>query len=247
MSALMVAWFFTANRLRWPSAIPVRWGQFALQAMVFGAILSQIVEGIPNYHLYYVVGLLAIAIYNSGTLVGSELLSDAQYGIEDYLLTLPVSRHALYIGRLIEAGLLGLLLVYPPAIVVLIVAGQFSVSAMVFLLALTAGAAVGLAGLAIAFAAAFRQYEAFLMVNNFVEAFATRLSSAFYPLVAMPAIYAVLALYNPISHIVWLLHPQFGLTSGSAGGYAVLFAWLIAAFIGGDWVFRHRLEGRRRL
>lgn len=249
MSALIIAWFFTANRLRWPTALLARWGQFALQAIVFGAILSHIVEGIPNYHIYYVVGLIAIAIYNSGTLVGSELLSDAQYGIEDYLLALPVSRRALYMGRLLEAGLLGLLLVGPPALLTLIAAGQFSISRMALLLLFIIGASAGLAGLGVAFAAAFRQYEGFLIVSTLVDAFAIRLSSSFYPVGAMPALYAIVALYNPISHLAWLLHPHFGLTSVAAegGSMAVLLVWLTATLIVGGLVFHHRLEGRRRL
>lgn len=243
-----VAWFFTANRLRWPAALIVRWGQFSLQGAVFGVVVAQMVKGEPGFQLYYVVGLLAIAIYNTGMLAGSELLSDAQYGIEDYLLALPMSRRALYVGRILGAGLLGLLFVGPPAVAVLVAIERFNIPALIYLILVIIGTSAGLAGVGIAFAAYFRQYEAFLVASSFVDAFATRLSAALYPLAAMPALYAVIAFYNPISHTAWLLQPQFGLTGSSetSGVVILLFAWIIVSLLSGNFVFRYRLEGRRK-
>lgn len=249
VSALRVAWFFTASRLRWPTALVLRWGQFILQGAVFGAVIAQLVEGVPNFQLYYVVGLLAIAIYNIGTVAGSELLSDAQYGVEDYLLALPTSRRFLYMGRILGAGLMGLLFISPPAIAVLAVTGQLSLPVVLYLIFLIFGISAGLAGVGIAFAAAFRQYEAFLIASNFVDAFVTRLSAALYPLAAMPVLYAAIAAYNPVSHIAWLLQPLFGIATAdmSSTTSVFLFAWVIAALLSGDLVFRYRLEGRRQV
>jgi ABC-type polysaccharide/polyol phosphate export permease len=248
-SAFHVAWFLTANRLRWPSALLVRWGQFALQGAVFGAVIAQLVEGVPHFQSYYVVGLLAIAMYNTGMLAGSELLSDAQYGVEDYFLALPISRRILYSGRILGAGLMGLLFVGPPALAVLVLTGQWNLPVALYLILLIFGISAGLAGVGMAFAAAFRQYEAFLMVSSFVDAFVIRLSAALYPLAAMPMLYAAIAVYNPVSHIAWLLQPLFAIAPPevSSLGSVLLIAWIIVALISGGLVFQYRLEGRRHL
>lgn len=246
--AWVIAWFFTRNYL-WSTAIWVRWMQFVLQGVVFGMVLAQLVDSVPNYQLYYIVGIIAIAIYNSGIIVGNELLSDAQYGVEDYLLAQPISRRALYFGRILEAGALGIAFAGVPAIAVLLTTGYFNFPSAALLLLVIAGTATGLAGLGLMLGAAFRQYEAFLVASNFINAFGARLSVAMYPLVAMPAIYAAIAKYNPISHVTWILHPSFGVAMESTPAMTevgiVLLAWIIAVLIGGDLVFRHRLEGRR--
>jgi len=98
---------------------------FMAQIAFFGLIASRMV--VPDladiYFEYYVAGVIIMMLYSTSVFIGYDIFEEAEHGVFEYLLSLPLSRRELVLGRSIGGGIRSFFLVGPMIIIALCVIG----------------------------------------------------------------------------------------------------------------------------
>src|SRR4029077_19230870 len=83
-----------------PWIIITRALSFVVQVFVFANLISRLIQ-IPkiNYFEYYAIGSVVATIASISFVIGYDIFEEAEEGVLDYLLTLPISRRQFIIGR----------------------------------------------------------------------------------------------------------------------------------------------------
>ena len=174
---------------------------FVSQIALFGLIASRMMS-IPNYFQYYVAGLSVMTLYSAAIFIGFDIYEEAEHGVFEYLLSLPVSRRQLVIGRSIGGGLRSFIYVGPLIAVSLYVIG--AVNPLSFLVALFALFlfSFGVSGMSITIAVLIKSSDRFDILMGVLDALIVRLSTSMYPLAVVQAanpLYGGLATFNPVT------------------------------------------------
>ncbi len=228
---------------------------FVSQVALFGLVVSKMVEGAAaaagiNYFQYYVAGVTIITLYSTSMFIGYDIFEEAEHGVFEYLLTLPVSRRELVLGRSIGGGLRSFIYVGPLLIVVLSLLGVSN--PFHFLLAL-AGLflfAFGVSGMSITIAVAMKSGDKYDILIGVLDALIVRLSTTMYPTVylqqAMPA-YATIAQFNPLTYASDLFRWGTGIEGtlqvNPFVGVLALFIFFFSFTFVGVVFYERRLEG----
>ena len=174
------------------------------QIALFGLIASRMinVNSVPNYFRYYVAGLSVMTLYSAAIFIGFDIYEEAEHGVFEYLLSLPVSRRQLVLGRSIGGGLRSFIYVGPLIGVSLYVIG--SLNPIAFLISLFALFlfAFGVSGMSITIAVMIKSSDRFDILMGVLDALIVRLSTAMYPLAIVQAsspIYGGIASFNPVT------------------------------------------------
>jgi ABC-2 type transport system permease protein len=174
---------------------------FVSQIVLFGLIASRMVS-FPDYFQYYVAGLSVMTLYSTAMFIGFDIYEEAEHGVFEYLLSLPVSRRQLVLGRSIGGGLRAFIYVGPLIGVALYVIG--AINPINFLIALFALFlfAFGISGMSITIAVLIKSSDRFDILMGVLDALIVRLSTAMYPLLIVQQanpIYGGLAQLNPVT------------------------------------------------
>ncbi|MDI9619301.1 MAG: ABC transporter permease [Candidatus Nezhaarchaeota archaeon] len=205
--------------LRQKSMLAMRVAWFAAQVAFFGLIANymfreDVLAAMGGSYLeYYVAGMVVTMLYSTAIFIGYDVYEEADHGVVEYLLSLPVSRRELVVGRSIGSGVRSLLHVGPMIVIALYLTGTPSalqLSTSLFCLFLFA---FGASGLSITVAAALKSSDRFDILMGVVDALAVRLSTALYPVAFMPSYYGGLASINPITFAADLFRWGAGLES----------------------------------
>jgi ABC-2 type transport system permease protein len=176
---------------------------FVSQIVLFGLIASRMMN-IPDYFQYYVAGLSVMTLYSAAILIGFDIYEEAEHGVFEYLLSLPVSRRQLVIGRSIGGGLRSFIYVGPLIAVSLYVIG--AINSLNFLVALFALFlfSFGVSGMSITIAVLIKSSDRFDILMGVLDALIVRLSTSMYPLAVVQAanpLYGGLASFNPLTFV----------------------------------------------
>jgi ABC-2 type transport system permease protein len=176
---------------------------FVSQIALFGLIASRMIS-VPNvdYFRYYVAGLSIMTLYSAAIFIGFDIYEEAEHGVFEYLLSLPVSRRQLVLGRSIGGGLRSFIYVGPLIALSLYVIG--TVNPLSFLLSLFALFlfAFGVSGFSITMAVTIKSSDRFDILMGVLDALIVRLSTAMYPLAIVQAtnpLYGSIASFNPVT------------------------------------------------
>jgi len=228
---------------------------FVAQVALFGLIVNKMVQeaatevGI-SYFNYYVAGVTIITLYSTAMFIGYDIFEEAVHGVVEYLLTLPVSRRELVLGRSIGGGLRSFIYVGPLLVVSLFILG---VSNPIYLLVAVASLflfAFGVSGMSITLAVAMKSGDKFDIVTGVLDALIVRLSTTMYPVLylqrAMPA-YASIANFNPLTYASdlfrWGTGVEGALQFSPLVGVLGLFVFFFAFTFVGVVFYERRLEG----
>jgi len=180
---------------------------FVSQIILFGLIASQMVHVVVNgvtidYYKYYIGGLAVMTLYSTAIYIGFDIYEEAEHGVFEYLLSLPVSRRTLALGRSIGGGLRAFIYVGPLIVVSLYVMG--ALNPLNFLIALLSLFlfSFGLSGMSITFAVLIKSSDRFDIFMGILDALIVRLSTVMYPLAVITQtnpVYGGLAQFNPVS------------------------------------------------
>lgn len=233
--------------LRWRALLAWRWIWFGVQITVFGLIMKRVVIAVPDYLPYYASGIAMMTLFSMAVMIGYDIYEEADDGINDYLLSLPLSRRELVIGRSIGGGLRAIILVFPIVLFILYLLKSFNMFSLIVSALAIFLFAMGSSGFSITLATSLRSSDKFDITMGIIDALILRLSTALYPLAFMPDFYKRVAISNPLSHVSdvfrwalgfdleYLLTPGFSIT--------VLIAFFVA-FVGlGMLIYEKRLEG----
>jgi len=177
---------------------------FVSQIALFGLIASRMinVQAVPDYFHYYVAGLSVMTLYSAAIFIGFDIYEEAEHGVFEYLLSLPVSRRQLVLGRSIGGGLRSFIYVGPLIGVSLYVIG--SVNPLGFLISLFALFlfSFGVAGMSITIAVMIKSSDRFDILMGVLDALIVRLSTAMYPQAVVQLanpLYGGVASFNPVT------------------------------------------------
>jgi ABC-2 type transport system permease protein len=188
---------------------------FVSQIALFGLIASRMIA-IPDYFRYYVSGLSVMTLYSAAIFIGFDIYEEAEHGVFEYLLSLPVSRRQLVLGRSIGGGLRSFIYVGPLIAISLYVIGAINpLSFLVSLFALFLFS-FGVSGMSITIAVMIKSSDRFDIFMGVLDALIVRLSTAMYPLAIVQAanpVYGGLASFNPITYAADLFRWGTGIES----------------------------------
>lgn len=158
-----------------------------------------------DYFRYYVAGLSIMTLYSAAIFIGFDIYEEAEHGVFEYLLSLPVSRRQLVLGRSIGGGLRSFIYVGPLIAVSLYVIGAINpLSFLVSMMALFLFS-FGVAGMSITLAVMIKSSDRFDILMGVLDALIVRLSTAMYPLSVVQSsspIYGSIASFNPVTFVV---------------------------------------------
>ena len=217
---------------------------FLIQLFVFAFLISGLVTfpGL-DYFKYYAVGSVVATIASISFIIGYDIFEEAEEGLLDYLLTLPISRRQFIIGRAFGGAVRAMIYTIPMFAIVAILekfVNPLSIAAAVLDLFLLA---FGVTGLSITMAVSVRSANRFDVVLALLELAVSRASTALYPLVAMPTYVAALAPFSPVSFAADSTRAALTGLSLDLPALAGLVAFVVIFLgLGAAFYFR-RLEG----
>ncbi|MGB9684810.1 MAG: ABC transporter permease [Candidatus Bathyarchaeales archaeon] len=175
---------------------------FVSQIAFFGLIASRMVV-IADYFRYYVGGLATMTLYSAAIFIGFDIYEEAEHGVFEYLLSLPVTRRELVLGRSIGGGLRAFIYVGALICISLYVIGV--ANPLNFILALFSLFlfAFGVSGMSITLAVAIKSSDRFDILMGVLDALMVRLSTAMYPLNIVKEanpFYGWIANFNPLTY-----------------------------------------------
>ncbi|MEM2917137.1 MAG: ABC transporter permease [Candidatus Bathyarchaeia archaeon] len=175
---------------------------FVSQIALFGLIASRMIN-VPDYFQYYVAGLSVMTLYSAAIFIGFDIYEEAEHGVFEYLLSLPVTRRQLVIGRSIGGGLRAFIYVGPLIAISLYVIG--AVNPLNFLIALISLFlfAFGVSGMSITIAVMIKSSDRYDILMGVLDALIVRLSTAMYPLAFVQEanlLYGSVAKFNPVTY-----------------------------------------------
>lgn len=209
---------------------------FLAQIALFGLIVNRMLkpevelEIGTSYFNFYAAGIIITLLYSTTVFIGYDIYEEADHGVIEYLLSLPVSRKELVLGRSIGGGLRSFIYVSPMLLFVLYLIGvsnplQFMVAFVSLFLF-----AFGVAGFSITLAVSIKSSDKFDILLGIVDALIVRLSTTLYPLVYMPAYYRVVARFNPLTFAADLFRWGAGIESAVLTSPAIAILGIVVFF-----------------
>lgn len=223
----------------------LRWLWYFIQVVIFGLAIS-IMVNVEGYFNYYAAGIYIATLYSTAMFVAYDIAEEAEHGVIDYLLSLPIHRRTLEVGRAIGGGLRSILATGPPLAFTLYIIGVRNLYTLLNALIGLALLSFGVAGLGITIVSILKSGDKTDILLGALDAFIIRLSTVFYPRAFMPAVYSSAAITNPLTHASDLFRWGLGITIGDidpALSMIVLIAFALSTTSFGIYLYERRMEG----
>ncbi len=225
-----------------------RTAYLVFQVLVFAYILAEIVPqgsiGGLTYLQYFALGSTVISLFGASYTVGRDIHRDWESGFLQYLLTLPISRKDIVIGRGLGGAIrstLNMIVLYGIALI-LVPTTFLSVITCIALLFIFS---FGLCSLGILLATGIRQEITWRLTTTVLDLVLIRSSTAMYPAAAMPIWLQVGTRLNPLTYAADSVR---NITSGSiseasAVNISVILLFAVFMGIGGAVLYSKKVEG----
>ena len=189
--------------------ISMNLADLVIMAVVYNNMLSSSVKDqIKNYFDFFAPGLAVTGLFASAFMIGREINVERRREIHHYMLSLPMTRMELAVGRVLSGGLRGMVYMSPLLLTCFIFVGFPTVPQLLVILGLLLLLAMGISGLSIAIAVSTSSLEKFITARGLVYYTLFFCSSVFYPLSLIqqlgrdgrfPAFLVTLAEVNPLT------------------------------------------------
>lgn len=154
-----------------------------ISALVYNTILKQSVSTkIGSYFNFFAPGLAVTGLFASAFMIGREINMERRREVHHYMLSLPMTRLELAIGRVLSGGLRGMMYMSPLLLTCFIFVGFPAVWQLLLILAVLFLLAVGISGLSISIAVSTSSLEKFITARGAVYYLLFFCSTVFYPL-----------------------------------------------------------------
>ena len=233
--------------IRHKSILVMRWFFVIVQIGIFGLAVSRLIVVMPNYYNYYAMGVIVMTMYSVAIFTGYEIYDEADDGFVEYLLSLPITRRELVLGRSLAGGLRSLLFMSPIIVAFLYFMGVLDPLKVLTAMAALYGFAFGVSGLSITLAVGLKAGDRFDIIMGALDAFIVRLSTALYPLAFMPGPIAAVSTFNPLTYASdlfrWSLNFDIRYLANPAVALIVLLIFLTTFNFAGVMIYERNLEG----
>ena len=198
-------------RYKWWIAgmISMNLADLLIMAVVYTNMVAQtITQEYVSYFVFFAPGLTITALFAAAFMIGREINMERRREVHHYMLSLPMTRLELAIGRVLSGGLRGMMYMSPLLLTCFIFLGFPTLWQLLLILAVLFLLAIGISGLSIAIAVSTSSLEIFVTARGLVYYTLFFCSSVFYPLVLIqslgasgkfPMILVTLAEVNPLS------------------------------------------------
>ena len=154
-----------------------------IMAVVYNYMISSaIVDQIKSYFDFFAPGLAVTGLFASAFMIGREINMERRREIHHYMLSLPMTRAELAIGRVLSGGLRGMVYMSPLLLTCFLFLGFPSVAEMLLILTMMFFLSIGISGLSISVAVSTTSLEKFITARGLVYYTLFFCSSVFYPL-----------------------------------------------------------------
>lgn len=215
---------------------------FIVQVFVFAYLIAGFVT-YPNFFQYYAVGSVVAMVASISFIIGYDIFEEAEEGLLDYLLTLPVSRRQFIIGRALGGAVRSMIYVIPMFVVIAVVENFTNpisiIAALVDLFLL----AFGVTGLSITMAVSVRSANRFDVTLALLDLGVTRMSTALYPLTKLPGYVRPYAPFSPVTFASESVRDALVGTSFNTLNIIGLVAFVVVFIVLGATFYFRRLEG----
>jgi ABC-2 type transport system permease protein len=188
-------------KYRWFLAglISMNLADLLIMAVVFTKMVSF------DYFRFLAPGVATMGLFAAAFVIGREVNNETRRGYNQYLLSLPLRRSELVLGRMIAGGLRGLMYALPLLVLAMFILKFPSVIEFALMLFAMYLLSMGVSGLAISLAVALRSFERFTTARSLLYLLLTFCSTVFYPLVVLrqvlPGSLILFAQWNPLSTV----------------------------------------------
>jgi len=198
-------------RYKWWLAglISMNLADLLIMAVVYNQMVSpEIAELTKSYFNFFAPGVTVVGLFASAFMIGREINMEVRRQIHHYMLSLPITRLELAVGRLLAGGLRGMAYMSPLLLTTFLFLGFPSLPQLFVILGALFLLATGISGLSIATAVSTTSFEKFVTARGLVYYLLFFCSSIFYPLSliqklgqegVMPQPIVMLAELNPLS------------------------------------------------
>jgi ABC-2 type transport system permease protein len=179
-------------------------------AIVYNQMLNPDAMGpVKDYFKFFAPGLTVTGLFASAFMIGREVNMERRREIHQYMLSLPMTRLELGIGRVLSGGLRGMVYMSPLLLTCFVFLGFPTVPQLLLILVVLFFLAIGISGLSIAIAVSTSSLEKFITARGLVYYTLFFCSSVFYPLSLIqdlgrdgkfPMILVNLAEVNPLTN-----------------------------------------------
>ncbi len=180
-----------------------------IMAIVYNRMLSsEVIEQIKSYFDFFAPGLAVTGLFASAFMIGREVNMERRREVHQYMLSLPMTRMELAIGRVLSGGLRGMVYMSPLLLTCFAFLGPPNLWQFLLILVILFFLAIGISGLSIAIAVSTASLEKFITARGLVYYTLFFCSSVFYPLSLIqelgqegrfPMVLVTLAEVNPLS------------------------------------------------
>lgn len=233
--------------IRHKSILLMRWFFVFVQIGIFGLAVSRLIIAMPDYYHYYAMGVIVMTMYSVAIFTGYEIYDEADDGFVEYLLSVPITRRELVIGRSLAGGLRSFLFMSPIVAVFLLLMGVLDPLKVLTALVALYGFAFGVSGLSITLAVGLKAGDRFDIIMGALDALIVRLSSALYPEAFMPGPIAALSSFNPLTYASdlfrWSLNYDVKYLANPVVALLVLIIFLMTFNFFGVFIYEQTLEG----
>jgi len=200
-----------------------------IMAIVYNRMISdEVTQQIRSYFNFFAPGLAVTGLFASAFMIGREINMERRREVHHYMLSLPMTRMELAIGRVLSGGLRGMVYMLPLLLTCFLFLGFPTIWQLLLILAVLFLLAVGISGLSIAIAVSTSSLEKFITARGLVYYTLFFCSSVFYPLSLIqqlgrdgkfPMILVTMAEVNPLSNASDMIryfllgYPPFHFTS----------------------------------
>ena len=181
-----------------------------IQALIYNHMLSAVVRAsIGNYFNFFAPGLTVTGLFASAFMIGREINMERRREVHHYMLSLPMTRLELAVGRVLSGGSRGMVYMIPLLLTCFAFVGVPSFSQLLLILASLFLLAMGISGLSIAIAVSTSNLEKFITARGAIYYALFFCSSVFYPLSLIqtlgqegkfPVPLVILAEINPLTN-----------------------------------------------
>jgi ABC-2 type transport system permease protein len=189
------------------SQIWLRSVQPALWLLVFGAVFSQIrgiTSGPFSYRQFMTPGILAQSVMFVAIFYGITVVWERDLGLLNKLLSTPMPRSAIVLGKALSAGVRGIFQAIAVLGLALIIRVHLSLSILnvlgVFVIIILFG--MCFSSLSMSLAPIFRTKERMMGIGQAITMPLFFASNAIYPISLMPGWLKAIAVVNPLSYVV---------------------------------------------
>jgi len=233
--------------LQQKSILVMRWFFAIVQIGIFGLAISRLITAMQDYYTYYAMGVIVMTMYSVAIFTGYEIYDEADDGYTEYLLSIPLTRRELVLGRSLAGGIRSMVFMAPIIAGFMYLIGIADPLRVGMALVALFGFTFGVSGLSITLAVGLRSGDRFDIVMGALDAFIVRLSSALYPQTFMPKPIAILSEFNPLTYASdffrWSLNFNAHFLANPITSLIILVIFLTTFNVAGVVIYERSLEG----